>query len=152
MTKITIPAPKRSTKTYLNDNGVNSIRVKGVGFEDIRAWLLRLPDTVTEQSANRLEVIGVEAVESIRNTIDTANTATGQAEGRQGRNKTFEMRRKVTFQVRRNKRSTSLRVGWLDGRPGYAWFQEHGTSNGIEGMKSIEKAQYETEDKLRDFF
>jgi len=140
--------------------GVDRYRVTGADFGDFRRFLNGRPGVISDRVANRFENVGSQAVEVMRETIEKSETKTGRAAQAAGKRTTAgrirgtverrgagkSMYDSVTFQVRKNipkaegsraKNNITLRVGWLNGTPGYAFFQEFGTSNGVQGMNSL---------------
>jgi hypothetical protein len=62
--------------------------------------------------------------EMVRHTIDT--TESSLSPGKDNRNWTFEMRRAVDSDVRRNGNTISIRVGWLQTKENYFLIQNDG--------------------------
>lgn len=92
-----------------------------------------------------LQNLTATAADVMRNYISDAKTSTptGIAQGRKGRVVTGEMMRGVTSNAGGNRGAIKqpngkylFKFGWLDGKPGYAVFQEWGTSNGIKAMNA----------------
>ena len=148
---------------------VNRVRVTGMDLDDLRAYILTKPDQVTAEIADQLQEVGAEAVRDMRDTIENSTTKTGAQAMRSGQRGTAgrvrgrdeaatsgrprvggkSMRDRVDFNVKVNKRSISLRFGWLDGRPGYAFFQEYGTKNGVKAMHAFTNARANAEVKIK---
>lgn len=135
-------------KQYGPNNGVNVVRVTGMDFDQMRAFFASAPTVIGDQVEDGLREIAADGVRNMRDRIETASTKTGLAQGRTGRVVTGKMRDSVDQQVRRNKNNVSMRFGWLNGRPGYAFFQEYGTSNGIPAMHALTDAQLEADIKV----
>lgn len=114
----------------------NAVRSKIMG------WPIEVLDNVYRPA---LEGIAAGGVAYIRSVIDTSTTPTGQrrrarGEGEAGRIETGRMKQMVRARIRPRKDGFSMFVGWIDGRPGYAIFQELGTAQ-IEAMNAIPQAQ-----------
>lgn len=155
-------------KEYGRGPGVSRVRVHGVDFEDIRELIRTKPEQVTKEVEAILQTIGADAVRDMRETVDAAETRTGRkalAEGKRstagrvrGANEVTTSRPRyggksmldsIDQKVRVNRRSISLRFGWINGRPGYAFFQEYGTSNGVPAMHALTDAKLLADIKLR---
>lgn len=158
-------------KQYGPNSGVNRVKVTGLDFETIRQRILTAPDEITTQIAEQLRQIGATAVRDMRDTIEKSVTPTGSkamAEGKRstagrvrGRTEAAQsnrprtasggrsMKDAVDQQVKVNKRSISLRFGWITGRPGYAFFQEYGTSNGVPAMHALTDASLKANIELK---
>ena len=132
-------------KQYGPNNGVNKVVVTGMDFDQMRQFLATAPGVIGDKVEEELRLIAADGVRNMRDRIATASTKTGMAEGRTGRVVTGKMRDSVDQQIRRNKNNVSMRFGWLNGRPGYAFFQEYGTSNGIPAMHALTDAQLEAD-------
>lgn len=139
----------------LRDVRSSRVKVTGLDFGDIRELINKKPEQIKGVAADVLREIGADAVRGMRQTIETASTKTGQAQGREGRVRDKgdpsmkyrpriggkSMRDSVDYEVRQNQKSVSLRFGWLTGRPGYAFFQEYGTKNGVPAMHALTDAR-----------
>lgn len=147
---------------YGFNGGVDRVRVTGLDLETVRQRILSGPDDVTAQAAEVMRQIGAQAVRDIRNTIENSPTKTGYRQAARGlrggpgrergkseaaasnRPRTASggrsMKDAVDQEVKINKRSVSLGFGWITGRPGYAFFQEYGTSNGVPAMRALTNA------------
>lgn len=116
-------------------------------FDAIRSIIRTWPTEVArEVYFPELEKIANNGKEYMRYIILASETDTGRARAAQGGNgpgrvDTGTMYDSVRARVNVNKNSFSALVGWLDGRPGYAIFQEHGTKNGVKGMEAVQQAQ-----------
>lgn len=148
---------------------VSRVRVTGPDFNQIRELVRTRPDQVTSEIAEELREIGADAVREMRRTIENSTTKTGAAAQADGKRSTAgrvrgrdeaaassrprvggkSMRDSVDQEVRVNRRSISLRFGWLNGRPGYAFFQEYGTSNGVPAMHALTNARLNADTKIR---
>lgn len=155
-------------KQYGRGPGVDRVRVRGIDFEDIRELIRTKPDQITKEIENGLREIGAQAVRDMRERIETDVTKTGLEAARRGyrpsggrvrgaaeakasgrpRIAGRSMRDSVDQEVKVNRRSISLRFGWLTGRPGYAFFQEYGTSNGVPAMHALTDAKLNASVKL----
>lgn len=88
-----------------------------------------------------LQQLAAEGVDVMKNYIEydpKVRTKTGEARGAKGRVKTGEMRDAVKWSGGKVGKNYRFDIGWLDGRPGYAIFQEVGTKNGVKAMESIQ--------------
>lgn len=123
------------------------IKAPARDFDAVRAKIMGWPEEVAREVYwPQMEAIAQEAREYIRFIILQKETATGQARAAQGGNgpgrvKTGKMFDLVRARVRARKQGFSAFVGWLDGKPGYAVFQELGTKNGVEAMEAIHSAR-----------
>ena len=150
---------------YGPNGGVNRVRVTGLDFGEIRELINKKPEQIVGDAATVLREIGADAVRDMRDTITNEDGVTkiqqrGERVGRvrpQG-DSSFKsrprvagrsMRDSVDYQVRVNKNSVSLRFGWLNGRPGYAFFQEYGTSNGVPAMHALTDAKAKAASELQ---
>lgn len=123
----------------------------------VRSKILGWPQEVMREVYKpQIEAIGQEGVEFIRDVIRTSTTKTGErrqerGKGEPGRIKTGKMLKSVNVRVRDRKVGFTMNVGWIRGEPGYAIFQELGTSgepgddlfrgrDGIRGMDAIGQA------------
>jgi hypothetical protein len=87
-----------------------------------------------------LQQLAAETVDVMKNYIEYSpdvRTPTGEARGAKGRVKSGEMRDAIKWSGRKVGKVYRFEIGWLDGRPGYAIFQEQGTKNGVKAMESI---------------
>jgi hypothetical protein len=116
-------------------------------FDAIRSIIRTWPQEVAKEIYfPELEKIAENGKEYIRYIILASDTDTGRRRANNGGNgpgrvDSGTMYDSVRARVNVNKDSFSALVGWLDGRPGYAIFQEHGTKNGVKGMEAIQQAQ-----------
>lgn len=158
-------------KQYGPNSGVNRVKVTGLDFETIRQRIVSAPDEITVQLAEQLRIIGADAVRDMRQTIENSVTKTGQAALSEGKRSTAgrvrgkqeaatsgrprtasggrSMKDAVDQEVKVNRRSISLRFGWITGRPGYAFFQEYGTSNGVPAMHALTDASLKANIELK---
>jgi hypothetical protein len=157
---------------------VNRYRTTGPDLKDIRHFFNSRPGVIANKVANELENIGSFAVDTIKDVIERSVTPTGaraeaaglrstagrvrgeaerKADHRQGGKSMIDS---VSYKVNRNipktpksraKNNITLRYGWLSGTPGYAWFQENGTSNGVKGMGALAEADLFTESLLKRY-
>lgn len=130
------------------------VRTSGASFDDIRTMIRSKPGEVAEELAEEIRVLNVEAIRIMREIIERSSTKTGLALGRQGRIRSLgeaslqsrprvagkSMRDHVTQVIRRNSNNISSSFGWVHGYPGYAQFQELGTSNGVPAMNALTEA------------
>lgn len=158
---------------------VSRYRTTGSDFKTLRALIYSRPGVIAEKVANELENIGAFAVDTMQDTIERSTTKTGAAQQAKGLRSTAgrirgDAERKadkrgpngksmidsVSYKVNRNirtsttsraKNNLSLRYGWLNGTPGYVWFQEHGTSNGVKGMNALGEADLFTGSLLKRY-
>lgn len=92
-----------------------------------------------------LQSIAASAADIMRNYIrysPVIATKTGKGDTpprAKGRNKTGNMADHVKWRLVESERGKRYKfnVGWIDGEPGYAIFQEQGTKNGVVGMNAI---------------
>lgn len=108
----------------------------------IRAWPQKV---AAEVYYPKLTQIAQEGRDYMRYIILAASTPTGVKRQGQGGNgpgrvNTGQMFDSVRYRVRQNKYNYSATIGWLDGKPGYAIFQELGTKNGVVGMNAVAQA------------
>jgi len=99
-------------------------------------------DYIGKYYFQKLQQVAALAADVGRNYIEyspSVRTPTGEARGAKGRVLTGEMRDNFKASVVSIQARTkySVTLGWLDGRPGYAIFQELGTSNGIKAMGAV---------------
>lgn len=85
--------------------------------------------------------------------VDTIETSGTGFEGRRGRVVTGEMRDEVRAQQSRGKDSVTGLLGWLEGTPMYAKFQElsfqhYLTGKTVEGMYALANAREEVWDEF----
>lgn len=141
-------------KQYGPNSGVNRIKVTGPDFDTIRERILSAPDVIADQVLAVFDEVGSEAVDEMKDTITNASTKTGAARVAAGGNgpgriDTGKMIDAVSYIARKNARRVSLRFGWLYGRPGYAFFQEYGTSNGVPAMHALTNARVHADIKIK---
>lgn len=128
-----------------------SIRAKtnAANFNAVRAKIMGWPEEVAEEIYYpQLEIIAQNGKASIRRTIEESTTRTGEERASKGgkgpgRIKSEKMYNSVRARVRKRKNGFSAFVGWLDGTPGYAAFQELGVPGRIDGMNAIGQAREE---------
>ena len=150
----------------LQDSGSSRVKVTGLDFNQIRDLINLKPEQIAGDVEELLREVGADAVRDMRTTIQSAAaaTATGRANGRptgRVRNRGEASLRyrpriagrsmldSVDYEIRRNKNSTTLRFGWITGRPGYAFFQEYGTNNGVQGMHALTDAKAHADVKIK---
>lgn len=127
-----------------------NIRVKTEAskFNAVRSKIEGWPKEVAQDIYfPALERIAQEGVDFIRFIILSATTMTGAQRANAGGNgpgrvDSGKMYEKVNYRARkRANNGFSLFVGWTNGTPGYAIFQENGTKNGVVGMEALRQAQ-----------
>lgn len=124
-------------------------KTKASDFDAVRAKIMGWPEEVAEDVFYpQLEIIAQNGKARIREIIETSATKTGAERAARGGNgpgriKTAKMYNSVRARVRKRKNGFSAFVGWIDGTPGYASFQELGTANGVMGMNAIGQAREE---------
>lgn len=100
----------------------NAVRSKIMGWPEHVAQTMYWP---------ALDQIGKDGAEFMRGIIVAED-----------RIDTWKMHNSVRSRPRqRAKDAYSLFVGWIDGKPGYAIFQEHGTRAGVVAMNSVSQTQ-----------
>jgi hypothetical protein len=116
--------------------------------------MLSKPGQVTQDVAEALREIAGQGVRDMRQSVITSTTKTGRAraalgQGEPGRIVTGKMLNSIDQKITVNKNSVTMNFGWLNGRPGYAFFQEYGTSNGVPAMHALTDAQVKARIELR---
>lgn len=119
-----------------------SVKNLDVARAKIRTWPTDVADKVYFPA---LKEIADNGREYIRYTILASSTKTGEERasaggGSSGRYVSGTLFDQVRSRVNTNKDSFTALVGWTDGTPEYAIFQEYGTRT-IEGMNSIVMAR-----------
>jgi hypothetical protein len=132
-------------------------RLKGDGkaLTKMAARISQAPDEIfVKYYYQQVVRIVFQARKLMLKTIDESTTPTGAARARRGgepgRIDTGKMRKRVW--ARANKTGAGryrADVGWLDGIPGYAIFQEHGTRGGIVAMNALQIAGDYIEEEMR---
>lgn len=113
------------------------VKTEAAQFQAVRSKIMGWPEHVTQTVYEPLvKQIAANAVELIKYIILTAPNKTKEP----GRYDTGRMYDAVKFRFRPRTKGFSVFVGWIDGRPGYAIFQELGTSNGVKAMNAIGQA------------
>lgn len=126
-----------------------NVRVKANAsdFDLLRSKILAHPGKVAKDVYYpALRRISQAGVDYMRYIILTSETATGKARAGRGGNgpgrvDTGAMFDAVKMRVRERKDGFTSFVGWIDGRPGYSVFQEHGVKGGVVGMNALAQAQ-----------
>lgn len=133
-----------------------SIRTKteAKAFDAVRARILGYPEKVAEEVYwPALQSIASEGVTTIRQIILSSTTPTGEARaakgGKPGRYDTGNMFKNVRMRLRKRAKGFTAFVGWIEGKPGYAIFQEMGTKNGVRAMEAIVTARQEMYSKIQ---
>jgi len=146
-------------KQYGPNGGVNRIKVTGKDFETMRVLIQSKPNQISVKVREGLRLIAAQGVRDMRETVKNSTTKTGLAraargEGQAGRIVTGKMLNVIDQEIRTNKNRITMRFGWLNGRPGYSFFQEYGTSNGVPAMHALTdaklKASIEVDQLLRN--
>lgn len=123
-------------------------RLKGDGkaLTKMAARITRAPEEIfVKYYYQQITRIVFAARQIIIKRIETATTPTGRERakrgGEPGRIESGTMKKRVWARV--NKQGSGryrADVGWLEGLPGYAIFQEHGTRGGIVAMDALREA------------
>lgn len=129
-------------------HGWMSIRLSSDGKEikKLAAAVVRKPEEImVKYYFQQVQRIAFEARRIMLKIIEEAETPTGRARalkgGKPGRIDSGNMASKVWARVyKTNRGGVAATVGWLDGRPGYTIFQEHGTRRGIVAMNALQAA------------
>lgn len=133
----------------VSGHGWQFIRLGGRGKADMPKKLAnritRAPEEIfVKYYFQKIQGIVAQARRIMIQTIDESVTEKGiersRKGGKPGRRDTDKMRDSVWAKAYKEGTRYRAEVGWLDGRPGYAIFQEHGTRNGIVGMDALRKA------------
>lgn len=102
----------------------------------------------------QIQRIAFDARRLIVEIIEESETPTGQrraasGQGRPGRVDSEDMLKAVWARISKvGDKSYRMDVGWLEGKPGYAIFQEHGTRTGIKAMNALNRAADYIEDEV----
>lgn len=129
-------------------HGWISIRISSDGKEikKLAAAVVRKPEEIlVKYYFQQVQRIAFEARRLMIKIINEAETETGRRRalkgGKPGRIETGRMVEKVWARAyKTGSGGIAATVGWLDGRPGYAVFQEHGTRGGIVAMNALRAA------------
>lgn len=130
-------------------HGWMSIRISGDGkeIEKLAAAVVRKPEEImVKYYFQQVQRIVFEARRLMLEIITRAETETGKLRAARGGNgpgriKTKKMIDAVWARAYKNGSGGVVgTVGWLNGRPGYAIFQEHGTRTGIVAMDALRQA------------
>lgn len=119
----------------------------------VRANIETLPDELfVKYYYQKLAGIGARSANRMRRTILASTTRTGERRVKKGTGiagrvsgKTPAGQKSMYDSIgwhitKHGKNHYTLQVGWLDGTPGYAIFQEQGTSNGVAAMHALRDA------------
>lgn len=123
------------------------VKVPAKDLDAVRSKIRGWPEEVAREVYwPALQQIAANGAEYIRFIILASDTKTGEkrvAAGGPGpgRVDTGEMFDNVGYRNRVTAGGFSSFVGWINGRPGYAIFQELGTQGGIKAMNAIGQAQ-----------
>lgn len=123
------------------------IKTERSKFNSVRSIIKTYPEDVAQEVYYpALRQIAENGKDYMRYIILASDTATGRKRAAQGGNgpgrvDTGKLYDGVRARTNINKDSFSAIVGWLDGKPGYAIFQELGTTNGVKGMEAIAQTQ-----------
>lgn len=122
-------------------------------IDSVVSTIESLPDEIfVKYYYQKLRGIAARGARTIRHIIDTdTNTKNFEERGKVGRNgATGRMRDGVGWEVKKiGQHHYTFRVGWLDGTPGYAIFQEQGTKRGVQAMNAIAQAQEQMLSEIR---
>jgi len=144
--------PSKSGRSWAN------IRVQSdeKHLRNMAASIERAPEEFFVKNYYRhIQRIAFDARLLIIQIIEESETPTGERRvakgaGRAGRIDTEEMLKAVWARiVKTGNKSYRMEVGWLEGKPGHAIFQEHGTRTGIKAMNSLNRAADFIEDEIR---
>jgi hypothetical protein len=122
-------------------------------LDAVRATIINRPQKVMDQTYKpALKAIADEGRDYIRYIILASTTRTGEARvaaggqyagrrtGKSGRDSMYtRVRSRIRGGTGKNQRFV-IQVGWDEGKPGYAIFQEYGTKNGVVGMNALGQA------------
>lgn len=99
----------------------------------------------------QLQMVTASAADVMKNFImQDKNTKKYETTGVKGRRKTGAMIDAITWRGSKiGKGKYRFEFGWLDGRPGYAIFQEQGTKNGVRALNSLDYATNFAKQELR---
>ena len=123
------------------------VKIQGDNLDTVRSKIRGWPEKVAEEVYwPALAAIAAEGADYIRFIILDSKTETGEKRvaaggngpGRVDTGNMFDM---VGYRNRKTKGGFSSFVGWVNGRPGYALFQDLGTKNGVKAMNAISQAQ-----------
>lgn len=116
------------------------------GIYNMAARISRAPEEIfVKYYYQQIQKIVFQARRIMLRIIDESVTEKGLQRSRKGGNPgrvdTGTMRDKVWARAyKASNNRYRAEVGWLDGRPGYAIFQEQGTRNGIVAMNALREA------------
>lgn len=106
-------------------------------------------EAMTKYYFQQLQSITASAADVMKNFIEydrSVRTPTGEARKARGgngpgRKDTGTMINGITWRGEKiSDAKYKFEFGWLNGEPGYAIFQEHGTKNGVRAMHALEYA------------
>jgi hypothetical protein len=132
-------------------------KTEGDNFNAVRSRILTWNnDVAIPYYQQKLRGVASRGAKLIRQIIIDSTTPTGEQRKEAGGNgpgriNSKDMYNAVGWKVsaKQARKNYSLRVGWVDGRPGYAIFQEHGTRNGVAAMNAIQQAQEQMLTEIR---
>lgn len=140
-------------------NGWAYIRVAGdqKSIKNLAARVTRAPEEIfVKYYYQKLTQIAFRARKLMIEIIERSETPTGRRRAARGGGESGRVdtgRMKSLVWARAHKVSTGkyrIEVGWLNDRPGYAIFQEHGTRGGIQAMNALKAAsQYMAEESAK---
>lgn len=97
-----------------------------------------------------LQSMASQGVDVMRTYIETYSWYDSKGNKRRGRVDTGFMRDSVKWSGRKLENGNyRFEFGWLEGKPGYAIFQEQGTKNGVQAMNAIAYATEFMRNELR---
>lgn len=123
------------------------VKVPANQLDTVRSKIRGWPEEVAREVYwPALQQIAASGAEYIRFIILASETETGKRRAAAGgsgpgRVDTGDMFDQVGYRNRVTAGGFSSFVGWVNGRPGYATFQELGTKNGVKAMNAIGQAQ-----------
>lgn len=123
-------------------------------FELVEKRLQQIPDKLLpciQQKVAEALAVGKTSMET---TVNTSGTDYSLSQGRSGRVDTGEMLSEINSQTSRSGNTVNGFLGWLEGTPMWARYQELGfthylTGKDVEGMHAIANASEEVWDLVR---
>ena len=132
------------------------IKTEPSRMEQVKSTIEGFPKEVMQKYYfQTLQSISASAADIMRHYIKSdPGLATEASKNRTppgGRNKTGKMWESVKWKLVESQKGTyyKFEIGWLDGTPGYAIFQEHGTRTGVKAMNSIDYTMNFTRTELK---
>lgn len=119
---------------------------------DMTSWFQSKMQHLTEIIHETAEEAAEKGGNITKHHIETRGT---DKSGKRGRIETGEMRDNVSSKVTdKQPDSATATFGWIDGTPGYEWFQElgfvHRGGAEVEGMYALTDAREEVVDDLKE--